>query len=64
MTKILPTEHVTAMRQALCRTGVFNIVATSTTLVATHKPTGKEVLRALKAHAGNWIVRHHDNLFT
>jgi hypothetical protein len=52
------------MRQALCRTGVFSIVATPTTVVATHKPTGKEVLRALKAHAGNWIVRHHDNLFS
>ena len=66
--KVLSTEHINAMEKALDDANdishVFAIVRKTDSIIATHKPTGQEVLRAIRNPANNkWLTRHAKNLF-
>lgn len=66
---VLSTAHINAMEKALDDANkivhVFAIKRTTDSIVATHKPTGKEVLRALRDNETHkWLVRHDKNLFS
>ena len=63
MTRILNSEHVSAMVKALRKAGLTVKRDTQAGTVECSIPREPNLFRALKTNADAWIVTHHDELF-
>ena len=63
---MLPTNHIRAMVKAMKECGEFTVTEDwddAQTVEAYHTRTNQEVFAAIHKGNGQWIVRHHKNLF-